>query len=141
MLGIGCSFPVFISLCLKTAIRKLFFSVDEERISCYSEQKGGVSMQPLTVTDVKNRLDPVFEAYGVHKAVLFGSVAKGNATEKSDLDLLVDSGLRGLRFVGLIEAVHDAVGVPVDLLDVTHVEKDSKIANEIALTGVAIYEK
>jgi hypothetical protein len=139
MLGIGCSFPGFYQSMLENGDSEAVFSVDEKRVSCYSGQKGGVSMQPLTVTDVKNRLDPVFEAYGVHKAVLFGSVAKGNATEKSDLDLLVDSGLRGLRFVGLIEAVHDAVGVPVDLLDVTHVEKDSKIANEIALTGVAIY--
>ena len=37
-------------------------------------------------------------------------MAKGTAAEKSDLDLLVDSKLRGLKFVGFIEAVRQAVG-------------------------------
>ena len=46
----------------------------------------------------------VFDRYGVTWAVLFGSIAKGTATPKSDLDLLVQSDLKGLKFVGLIEA-------------------------------------
>ena len=37
-------------------------------------------------------------------------MAKGTATEKSDLDLPVDSKLRGLKFVGFIEAVRQAAG-------------------------------
>ena len=37
-------------------------------------------------------------------------MAKGTAAEKSDLDLLVDSKLRGLKIVGFIEAVRQAVG-------------------------------
>ncbi len=37
-------------------------------------------------------------------------MAKGTAAKKSDLDLLVDSKLRGLKFVGFIEAVRQAVG-------------------------------
>lgn len=52
------------------------------------------------------------------RAVLFGSVAKGTATEKSDLDLLVDSKLQGLKFVGFMEAVRQAVGMPVCLISV-----------------------
>ena len=63
--------------------------------------------------ELKSRLVPVFDAYGVRRAVLFGSFAKGTATEKSD----------------------------VDLLDVTHVEKGSPIDREIRSTGVTIYEK
>ena len=68
-------------------------------------------------------------------------MAKGLATEKSDLDLLVDSRLRGLKFVGFMDAVRRAVGMPVDILDVTHIEKGSKIDREITSTGVTIYEK
>ena len=94
-----------------------------------------------TVKEIQQRLSPVFEAYGVKSAVLFGSVAKGTATEKSDVDLLVDSRLRGLCFVGLMEAVRAALLLPVDLLDVTHIEKDSPIDTEIRNTGVTIYEK
>lgn len=94
-----------------------------------------------TVADIQSSLAPVFRSYGISRAVLFGSIAKGTATEKSDLDLLVDSKLRGLRFVGFMEAVRQAVGMPVDVFDVTHVEQGSRIEREIRSTGVTIYEK
>lgn len=68
-------------------------------------------------------------------------MVKGTATEKSDLDLLVDSKLRGLKFVGFMEAVSQAVGMPVDIFNVSHIEKGSKIDHEINSTGVTIYEK
>jgi hypothetical protein len=74
--------------------------------------------------------------------VLFGSYGKGTATTKSDVDLLVDSGLKGLRFVGLLDAVKTALGnIEVDLFDVSHIEKNSLIDTEISRTGVKIYEK
>lgn len=92
--------------------------------------------------ELKGRLFPIFQQYDVKKAVLFGSYGKGNATRKSDVDLLVDSGLRGLRFVGLIEAVRSALdGKEIDLFDVSHIEKGSRIDEEIIQTGVEIYAK
>lgn len=94
-----------------------------------------------TVNDIQSKLTPIFDAYGVRSAILFGSMAKGTATDKSDIDLLVDSRLKGLRFVGLMEDVRRVTGLPVDLLDVTHIEKGSLIDREIQSTGVTIYEK
>lgn len=94
-----------------------------------------------TVPQLKEVLRPVFNAYGIRKAVLFGSYGKGTPTAKSDVDLLVDSGLRGLRFVGFMDDVRQAVGKDVDLFDVTHIEADSCIDREIRETGVAVYEK
>jgi predicted nucleotidyltransferase len=93
----------------------------------------------LSSVGLRSLLKPVFEQYGVKRAVLFGSYAKGTAREKSDIDLLVDSGLRGLRFVSLCEDVCRAVGKDVDLFDITHIEKDSRINKEIADTGVVIH--
>ena len=75
------------------------------------------------------------------KAVLFGSYSKGTAVPNSDVDLLVDSGLRGLRFVGLLGDVQEAVGKDVDLFDVTHIVPGSVIDREIQSTGVVLYEK
>ncbi len=95
----------------------------------------------LRVLTESLRKVPVFHDYGISRAVLFGSIAKGTATEKSDLDLLVDSKLHGLKFVGFMEAVCQAVGMPVDILDISHIEKGSKIDHEINSTGVTIYEK
>ena len=91
-------------------------------------------------SELQSRLEPVFAGYGVSRAVLFGSVAKGTDSEGSDLDLLVDSGLRGLRFVGFMEAVRQAAGMPVDVFDVTHIEAGSRIEREIRESGVVIYE-
>lgn len=93
------------------------------------------------ISDIQTVLAPVFDDYGIFRAVLFGSAAKGTITEKSDLDLLVDSRLHGLRFVGFMEAVRQAAGMPVDVFDVSHIEEDSKIDCEIRATGVTIYEK
>ena len=93
------------------------------------------------VSDIQTALTPVFDDYCISRAVLFGSIAKGTATEKSDLDLLVDSKLHGLKFVGFMEAVCQAVGMPVDVLDVSHIEKGSRIDRELSSTGVTIYEK
>ncbi|MBR3060531.1 MAG: nucleotidyltransferase domain-containing protein [Oscillospiraceae bacterium] len=92
-----------------------------------------------TLGKLKAALDPVFQAYGVRSAVLFGSYAKGCADRSSDVDILVDSGLRGLRFFGLLESVSSALRVPVDLLDVTQIEPDSRIDLEIQNSGVRIY--
>ena len=94
-----------------------------------------------SVSELSDMLRPVFNRYGVRKAVLFGSYGRGIATESSDIDLLVDSRLCGLRFVGLIEDVRRTVGSDVDLLDVTHIEKGSRVEREIARTGVTVYEK
>lgn len=94
-----------------------------------------------TVSQLKDALTPVFASYGVRRAVLFGSYGKGTATEKSDVDLLVDSGLKGLRFVGFLDDVQRAVDKEVDLFDVAHIQAGSSIDREIRETGVTVYEQ
>lgn len=91
---------------------------------------------------IKAKLSPVFLLHNVKSAVLFGSYAKGVANEKSDVDLLVDSNLKGLRFFGLLEDVKEALNEKdVDLFDVAHIETGSKIQTEINNTGIKIYER
>ena len=92
-----------------------------------------------TVSELKNILTPIFRQNGVRRAVLFGSYAKGSTTPRSDVDLLVDSGLRGLAFFGLLEDVVSALEIPVDLLDVSQITADSPIDREIKESGVRIY--
>ena len=94
---------------------------------------------PYTVHELQETLKPVFRQHGVRSAVLFGSYSKGQATERSDVDLLVDSGLRGLAFFGLLESVCSSLSVPVDMIDVTQLERGSQIEREIQKSGVKIY--
>ena len=52
------------------------------------------------LNEIKNRLEPVFNANGVKSAILFGSYAEGHATPNSDVDILVDKRLAWIRFCG-----------------------------------------
>ena len=92
-----------------------------------------------SIHQLKTVLAPVFSRHGVHNAILFGSYAKGSATAQSDVDLLVNSGLRGMAFYGLLEDVASSLRVPVDLIDTTQIEPDSEIDREIRKSGVTIY--
>ena len=92
-----------------------------------------------TLNELKTMLDPVFSQYGIRSALLFGSYAKGSANGRSDVDILVDSGLRGLQFFGLLESVSSALKIPVDLIDVSQIEPGSEIDLEIRKTGVPLY--
>lgn len=94
-----------------------------------------------TVDELKMRMLPIFVSYGIKRAVLFGSYSKGKASTKSDVDLLVDSGLRGLRFVGFVEDLRSSLDKEVDVFDVTHLEKGTTIDAEIKKTGVVLYEE
>ena len=95
----------------------------------------------LSTEQITARLKPVFEKYGVRRAVLFGSYAKGTATAKSDIDLFVDSGLRGLKFTGFIYDVEQAAGIRTDVLDSADITSGSAVEREIRRTGIVIYAK
>ena len=70
---------------------------------------------------------------------MFGSYAKGLAKKNSDVDILVDSGLKGLAFFGLLEDVVTSLEKDVDMIDVSQVIKNSDVDNEIKRSGVMIY--
>ena len=93
-----------------------------------------------SIPEISAKFDPVFRQYHVRRAVLFGSYAKGCPKAGSDVDLLVDSGLKGLQFIGLLTDLQSAVDIEVDLFDTSHIEADSVIEQEIRQTGVIIYE-
>lgn len=97
--------------------------------------------QIYTIGQIRTILFPIFQEYNIRKAVLFGSYGKGTAIAKSDVDLLVDSGLKGLSFFGLLEDVVTALEKEVDLLDTSQIVPDSEVDKEIARTGVTIYEQ
>ena len=95
-----------------------------------------------TIDQIRDLLAPVFHKNNVRKAMLFGSYSKGTATKASDVDLLVDSNLRGLKFIGFVEELREALdNKDMDVLDVTHIEPKSRIAEEIHQTGIEIYAR
>ena len=92
-----------------------------------------------SISNIQTLLNPIFKEYNIKKAILFGSYAKGLAAKNSDVDLLVDSGLKGLAFYGLLEDVVTALDKNVDLLDTSQIVPDSLVDKEISKSGVLIY--
>ncbi|MBE0410794.1 MAG: nucleotidyltransferase domain-containing protein, partial [Anaerolineales bacterium] len=43
----------------------------------------------MSIKEIRQKISPILEKYGVVKAALFGSTVRGTATERSDIDLLV----------------------------------------------------
>ena len=104
--------------------------------------RGGImSRNNYTINDLSKILTPIFKNYNIGKAIVFGSVAKGTSKTNSDIDILVDSNLKGMKFIGLIEDVKEAVNCEIDMFDITHITPDSSILHEINDTGIVIYEK
>lgn len=70
--------------------------------------------------ELVSRLRPIFEEHGVLRAILFGSLARGEASRRSDLDLILvqDTDKRFLdRYDDLLGEIAQVVsGRDVDLL-------------------------
>ncbi len=95
----------------------------------------------ITTQNIADMFFPIFKAYDINRAILFGSVAKGTNNSQSDIDIFVDSQLKGLKFVGLLEELKNAADRDIDLINSTHIESGSAVDLEIQKTGVVIYEK
>lgn len=70
---------------------------------------------------------------------LFGSYAKGKATEKSDVDLLVAMPVDGMKFFELIEVLREQLKKKIDLLDIAQLENNPALVQEILRDGIKIY--
>ncbi len=57
------------------------------------------------------------EQFGVRKIAIFGSFAKGNPTEKSDIDIFVELGkFLGFEFLDMIDYLEKKLGRKVEML-------------------------
>ena len=70
----------------------------------------------LKLEYIKEKVKKIFDKYNVYFCYLFGSYAKGNANNKSDIDLLIDTDITGLNFFGLVEELREELHKKIDLL-------------------------
>ena len=82
-----------------------------------------------SIEELKQRIAPVAEKYGLREVYLFGSYARNEATEQSDVDILIDragSSVRGMFEMGsLYEDLCACLGKEVDLMTTQTLEQPS----------------
>ena len=93
----------------------------------------------LTTDTIKSITKKVFDNYKIKYAYLFGSYAKGKATSKSDVDILIATDVTGLKYYGLVEELREQLGKKIDLLNLEQLNNNLDLLNEILKDGIKIY--
>jgi predicted nucleotidyltransferase len=97
----------------------------------------------MTLNEVREKAAPICARHKVRSLKLFGSVARGEATEDSDLDFCVSfenlpPSEYARQFFGLLHDLEDAFQSAVDLLTEPSIRKES-LRNSLQNDGVAVY--
>lgn len=89
-----------------------------------------------TIAEIQDIITPIARRYGLRAVYLFGSYARGTATEDSDVDLLVDTEGTNIKSLLDLAAIYcdmeEALGKPVDLLTLSSVTQEARMPSEAA---------
>ena len=91
-----------------------------------------------TIEEIKSILSKVLNTSSISYVYLFGSYAKNEANEKSDIDFLISDEIKGLEFIGLAEELCSKLHKKVDLIRIDDLKNNYEFLNEILATGVKI---
>lgn len=85
-----------------------------------------------TLDEIRERVRPVALKYGIKKVYLFGSYARGEAREDSDIDIMVDVADSEIRkhmedFGDVLEDLTLALEKSVDLITVQSIEVNKRL--------------
>ncbi|MCC8097007.1 MAG: nucleotidyltransferase domain-containing protein [Eubacterium sp.] len=87
----------------------------------------------LTVDKISETVKPIAEKYQTEEIYLFGSYARGEATEESDLDFLVFGGknFKLTMIFALAEEFRQAFNKKIDVFEIHEINQDSAFFNTI----------
>lgn len=83
-----------------------------------------------SIEELRQAVAPIAVKHGLKAVYLFGSYARGTATEVSDVDLLIDTTGTAIKSLLDLAAVYceleAALNKPVDLITVSSLEQESR---------------
>ena len=118
----------------ENTIKYRFLMQELQKINAVDEEHG-----ILTTEQIRMCCKEILDAYQVKYCYLFGSYAKGKATEQSDVDLLISTKETGLRFYEIAERLRESLHKKVDLLDVKQLVNNETLIDEMLKEGIKIY--
>ncbi len=91
------------------------------------------------ITQIKKLTQPVFSRYKIKRAGVFGSVARGESTLKSDIDILVDMDLSYdlFDFIKFKQELETSLQKKVDLVEYSAIK--AVIRKDVLQSEVVIY--
>ena len=98
-----------------------------------------------TFEEIQSRILPIVHKYRIPAMYLFGSYARGDATETSDLDFLVDT--TGTELTSLLRLgelycdLEDAFNKPIDLITVGAIMQQSNMESDIDFKNTVLRER
>lgn len=95
---------------------------------CRAQRKGAyMNTAVFSIQDIKALVKPIAEKYKVKEVYLFGSYARGEADENSDLDFLVFGGedFKLTMIFSLAEELRMILDKKVDVFEINEINQDS----------------
>ena len=97
-------------------------------------------MHMRTLSEIKSIVTQLAKQYGAERIYLFGSYARGDMTNSSDIDLRIDKGnIRGFQLGGLLLDLEASLGVPVNLVPTPSLDK--RFLDAIRDDEILLYEE
>ncbi len=95
----------------------------------------------MTTEQIKKKLSILLvdlrKKYPIKSFEIFGSYARGDQTDESDLDILVEfNGKIGIKFIDLAEEIEQKTGMKIDLVSWKAVKK--RYFNEISKDIISV---
>ena len=109
----------------------IFYSLD--KYNQIDEEHGVIPFNKIV-----EKLMPILTKHNINLCYIFGSYAKGTATESSDIDILIDTDITGLEFFNLIEELRITLKKKIDLLRLKDITPDNPISLNILKYGKRI---
>lgn len=98
-----------------------------------------------TLEEIRSRTLPIIQKYHIPAMYLFGSYARGQATEDSDLDFLVDTtgtSLTSLLRLGALYCdLENAFEKRIDLITVRSIMQNTDMASDIDFRNAVLRER
>lgn len=94
-----------------------------------------------SIEEIRKMIIPIAKTHGVKSISLFGSYARGEANENSDVDFYIDKGevTDLFKYFELIEDLENKLKCHVDVI--TTGIQDKNFLNHIKKEGVLLYEQ
>lgn len=92
----------------------------------------------LTIAFIKQTILPILDKYQIKKCFLFGSYARNEAKNNSDVDLLMDTDITGLAFFSFVEELRIALHKKVDVVRMMDLSPGNELVINILKEGVLI---